>query len=49
MQNLEIQNLMCTQADVHERYNFFKSMTTVVVFKNCEADGLSRRHHGILG
>ena len=24
-------------------------MTTVVIFKNCEADGISRRHHGILG
>ena len=24
-------------------------VTTVMVFKNCEADGLSRRHHGILG
>jgi len=23
--------------------------TTLVAFKNCEADGISRRHRGILG
>ena len=28
-------------------FNF--AAATVVASKNCEADGLSRRHHGVLG
>ena len=33
----------------HFCFDFHIFMITVVTFKNCEADGISRRHHGILG